>query len=441
MSNQEDTEDLGAALARALETEEPAATVEPSGLEQSLDSTGSWERLGTGSWNKQESEKPEFDDLNIDFSDDLAEEPVSAIESGGTKATKKTVETARAKEAKAPKPKPKAKPKPKPKANPKPKKREAQPAPAAAAGLSLGLEDDNPEPAVTAKPEAKKSKRKKDVAEVAAPAAEEEEVDLSAAFGGKGVTKKVKKSKSSLQPGKQAATAPAASAQDAKATESTKQEPDCEFEDKIVIYDLEEKKEELRKLILFSLGGSVIGAMAWALFIFFSLGFGGRISLLALSFFAAFGARLGADQVRGRKVRLVAGLSAAFSAILAKFFLVILLTITFTKFTQEDLIELTDQRAAQEQYSDQQLESYQELLDTGDGDYEDGESYAEDDEYYDDGEYDADAVDLEALKENAKSSTLALGFFQIFFSLFTIFDLPFIIIAAIVASRLAVDSS
>ena len=471
MSQQKDTDDLSAALSRAIDSDETSVVEEEtSALEQSLDSTGRWERMGTGSWEKQESEKKDFDDLKIDFSDELAAEP--AVEKAPPKekvakkkvAKKKVAKKKVAKEgnvesasegtspieAKPAKKKP-AKKKPvekKPVKKKKAKKKtesSAEAVGAAFAGLSLDLDGDAPAPAAKKKKATKKKKKAKPSLAVDAESAstdvadDEEEVDLSAAFGGGGVKKKVKRKKPSSQKssaGKSAAAPVSQQAQTpATQEESTPAESASGDADKIIIYDQEEQREEIKKLVLCSLGGSVVGAMAWAGMMYVSFGFGGRLSLIMLAFFSAFGARLGADQVRGRKVRLVAGLAAIFSTILAKFFLVVLLSITFAKFTQNDLMELTDPGAANQQYADDQMEAYQEYMDTGDGGVDQEGFYDEDGEYYDDEEA------AQAALEFAKEQSTGLSFFVLFFSLFSIFDIPFMIIAAIVASKLAVDSS
>ena len=111
-----------------------------------------------------------------------------------------------------------------------------------------------------------------------------------------------------------------------------------------------------------------------------------------------------------------------------------MISITFSKFTENDLLELTDPGAANEGYTDQQMENYMEYLDTGDDGIDNGDYIGDGDDYYD------DAGGEEAVFKSS-SSPSTLGFFQIFFSLFSIFDIPFMIIAAIVAAKLAVDSS
>ena len=519
MGQQKDTDDLSAALSQAIESEEDTSTrEEKSALERSLDSTGAWERQGTGRWEKQEPEnlKPEdFGELAIDFSDEAAPEPKPAIESGllGTTPVSKQRPKADAKPADSappgafeeapeksgleksldstsgtwvrkstgswtkkdlqkkslkdfddlsidfsdePEPAPnsaiekglaglavseeplpprtKGKSKPKAAANaarkrrPKKKSLGANPV----GGLSLESEDTQKSASNSNTSNKKKEKLQFSVESSenssTALADDEEEIDLSDAFGGGGVRKKVKRKRSAPP----AAAASSGRSPDTRPSESESTVSGAPAAEKLVIYDAAEKKEEIKKLVLCATIGSVVGAMAWAGLMYASFGFGGRLSLLALAFFSAFGARMGADQVRGRKVRLVAGISAMFSAVLAKFFLVILISITFSTFTENDLMELTDPGSANEEYTEQQMENYMEYLDTGDDGFDDSEYIEADEEYYEEPEVGLDS---------ARSAPSAMSFFQIFFSLFSIFDLPFMIIAAIVAGKLAVDSS
>jgi len=197
----------------------------------------------------------------------------------------------------------------------------------------------------------------------------------------------------------------------------------------LVYEEVEETKGNIAGLLICLGIFGFIGALCFAgiSVIYFSVG--RRVGILFIAFFAALGARLGSNEVRGKTLRWYAAFTAASSAVMAKALLVLLLFHMYPDFNAEDwtnfanpgksaaiyaeqavvnALSVDDTRTSQERLDERFLREYEES----------GVDY-EDDEYYEDEE-------PEPLK-----------FADVMPKLFDVFDLPLIIAAMIAAFKMA----
>ena len=193
---------------------------------------------------------------------------------------------------------------------------------------------------------------------------------------------------------------------------------------KIVIYDDDAARAAKYRTIKYALAGSVIGALGYAIFMIVSLGTGQRLSLLALAFFSAFGARLGTDNYRGNEVRFIAAYSAALAVVIAKLFLAIgtfwMVSSMSSDGSEEMLAHYTGTISSY--YQDGEMEAVDEILDTGDNQDIEVEEVVD------------EADEKETLND---SSSIKLSVISFFLMLFGVGDIFCIIAAMMLAWKLA----
>lgn len=228
--------------------------------------------------------------------------------------------------------------------------------------------------------------------------------------------------------GRQTAGSPAgrgagigAAPQDAKSAGSRRQEEDA-AEPQILIYE-EAGSEGTGRLLIFCAIFGLIGALCFAGTSLFYFSIGRRVGVMFAVGFAVLGARLGASDLRGGRVRTFAAGTTGASAVGAKVLMVVFLFQMYPKFNAEDLTTLIDPGKAAAIYAEQ---SFVNAL-SPDG--MDGQERL-------DQRFGAEVEDSnEELPAAPQREARVLSFGDVFPKLFDFFDLLLILAAAVFAYK------
>ncbi len=209
------------------------------------------------------------------------------------------------------------------------------------------------------------------------------------------------------------------------------------FEARVLSQTYVEAESGPMKPILIAAIFGLIGALCFAGISAFYFSIGRRAGMLAVAFFAALGAKMGTNDVRGTGVRWTAAFTAAGSAIAGKAILVFLLFQMYSGFTAEDWTNFADPGKSNAIYFEQGIEN---ALSTDSTDMRSGQEKLDDKfekEFIVEGSAGAEEEGSEEEEVEVEVEAKPLAFGQVFPKMFDVFDLPLIIASMIFAYRMA----